>query len=452
MTITPVDPRPLSAEQRLAIKAAATELLPEAIELLKALTDIDTSNPPGLNYPVIASVLDTFLSSKGYEVEQIPVPLELHPELVPFSDLPRVNVFARLKPGDGVVDHGRVLHFNGHVDVVPVGDGESWKFSPFETTVSDGVIYGRGVSDMKGGIVAQIFAVETLRRAGIPIHGTVEQSGVVDEETTGNRNAGMGYLVEQGYIARGKQDAVIITEPLNTDNICLGHRGTIWGRITFKGLASHGSTPQRGVNALLHASLVVAEAHRAITPQLNKLVDTNVVPPEAQAASLTFTILQAGTNTNTVPANAVLEFDRRLVPGETLNKARSEIRAVLEKVQKDIGEDFQAEYTELYSTDPIWVGDSTDLTAQELITGVKRAIKNVMDTEAGVVCSPGSDDQRFVVRDAGIDACVVYGPGNIRNVHNKDESLALEDLQTAIEVMAVFTADFLNKSKLIEAQ
>ncbi|QRV78673.1 Gly-Xaa carboxypeptidase [Ceratobasidium sp. AG-Ba] len=414
MTIIPVDPRPLSAEQRLTIKAAATELLPEAIELLKALTDIDTSNPPGLNYPVIASVLDTFLSSKGYQVEQIPVPLELYPELVPFSNLPRVNVFARLKPGDGVVDHGRVLHFNGHVDVVPV---------------SDGVIYGRGVSDMKGGIVAQIFAVETLRRAGIPIHGTVEQSGVVDEETTGNRNAGMGYLVEQGYIARGKQDAVIITEPLNVS------------------LASHGSTPQRGVNALLHASLVVAEAHRTITPQLNKLVDTNVVPPEARAASLTFTILQAGTNTNTVPANAVLEFDRRLVPGETLDKARSEIRAVLEKVQKDIGQDFQAEYTELYSTEPIWVGDSTDPTAQELITGVKRAIRNVTDAEAGVVCSPGSDDQRFVVRDAGIDACVVYGPGNIRNVHNKDESLALEDLQTAIEVMAIFTAGFLNKSK-----
>ncbi|CAE6511283.1 unnamed protein product [Rhizoctonia solani] len=438
MTSGPV--QALSDSDRAAIKAASKGLLPDAEQLLKELTNIDTTNPPGLNYPKIASVLDDFLSSKGYEVEQIPVPLELHPELVPFSDLPRVNVLGRLKP-ESTNDKGRVIHFNGHVDVVPVGDAEQWTHPPFQATVSDGVVYGRGVSDMKGGIVAQIFAIEALRKAGIPIRGTIEQSGVVDEETTGNRNAGMGYLVEKGYIARGKQDAVIITEPLNITNVCLGHRGTIWGRIEFKGLASHGCTPQRGVNALLHASLVVAEAYRTITPQVQVLTDSRVIPPEAQAASLTFT---ASTNTNTVPASAVLEFDRRLVPGETLEKARKEIHSVLEEVKKQIGEDFHAEYSELYSTDPIWVGDSKDSTAQELIGHVKNAIKSVLDVEPGVVCSPGSDDQRFVVRDAGIDSCVVYGPGNIRNVHNKNESLSLEDLRVAIEVMAIFTAEFLN--------
>lgn len=105
----------LSQSDRTAIKAAAAELLPDAVQLLKDLTDIDTSNPPGLNYPEIASVLDRFLFSKGYDVEQLAVPPELHPELVPFSDLPRVNVFARLRPKPGVDDKGRVIHFNGHV-------------------------------------------------------------------------------------------------------------------------------------------------------------------------------------------------------------------------------------------------------------------------------------------------------------------------------------------------
>ncbi|CEL62062.1 hypothetical protein RSOLAG1IB_10175 [Rhizoctonia solani AG-1 IB] len=118
--------------------------------------------------------------------------------------------------------------------------------------------------------------------------------------------------------------------------------------------------------------------------------------------------------------------------------------SVLDEVKKQVGDDFNAEYSEFYSTDPIWVGDSKDPTAQELIRHVKDAIKNVLDVEPGVVCSPGSDDQRFVVRNAGIDSCIVYGPGNIRNVHNKDESLALDDLRAAIEVMAVFTAEFLN--------
>lgn len=66
------------------------------------------------------------------------------------------------------------------------------------------------------------------------------QQGVVDEESTGIRNAGAGWLVEQGHVSPSTTDAVIITEPLNVDNVCLGHRGAIWGTITFKGVASHG--------------------------------------------------------------------------------------------------------------------------------------------------------------------------------------------------------------------
>jgi hypothetical protein len=119
MVISVASSQSLSAHGRAAIKAAAKELLPDAVELLKDIVDIDTSNPPGLNYPEIASVLDRFLSSKGYEVEQVTVPAELHAELVPFSDLPRVNVFAKLKPSAGTPDNGRVIHFNGHV----VSDG-----------------------------------------------------------------------------------------------------------------------------------------------------------------------------------------------------------------------------------------------------------------------------------------------------------------------------------------
>jgi succinyl-diaminopimelate desuccinylase len=71
----------------------------------------------------------------------------------------------------------------------------------------------------------------------------------------------------------------------------------------------------------------------------------------------------------------------------------------------------------------------------------RNAIQTVTGKEATVVCSPGSDDQRFVVHNAGLEACIVYGPGNIKNVHCYDEELSLEDLRIAIEVMAIGAAE-----------
>src|SRR5260370_41679037 len=134
------------------------------------------------------------------------------------------------------------------MDVGPVGSG--WACDPFGGAISSGRIYGRGASDMKGGIAAQVYAIEAIRRAGLQLQGSVEQSGVVDEESTGNRNAGMGLLVERGYISPQRTDYVVITEPLNADNICLGHRGAIWGEITTFGRLSHGSTLELGVTAI----------------------------------------------------------------------------------------------------------------------------------------------------------------------------------------------------------
>ena len=211
--------------------------------------------------------------------------MELSPaevaELAPYgAGLPRVNVIGRL--------HGPhaspVMHFNGHMDVVPVGPG--WSCDPFGGEMRNGRIFGRGASDMKGGIAAQIYAIEAIRRAGLQVQGTIEQSGVVDEESAGNRNAGMGLLVERGYIASGRTDYVVITEPLNVDNICLGHRGAIWGEITTVGRQSHGSTPERGVNAIERMADFITEATRELKPRLQqRLNSVPVVPSSASAAS-----------------------------------------------------------------------------------------------------------------------------------------------------------------------
>lgn len=424
---------PLSPSHKEAILRSATSVLDEAVAFLQGMLRIPTVNPPGNAYPECAHYIGQHLYGLGYAVEYTDLKAVEITELAPYGEeQPRTNVIGRLAGSST----GPVIHFNGHMDVVPVTPG--WSTDPFGGEVRNERIYGRGASDMKGGLAAQVYAIEAIRRADLTLHGTVEQSGVVDEESTGNRNAGMGYLVERGYIAAGHTDYVVITEPLNVDNICLGHRGTIWGDITTFGRQSHGSTPERGINAVEHMARFIADATQELKPRLHQRINRYpVVPPGAQAASLTFTMLNGGTNVNSVPDRCTVSFDRRLVTDERLEDARSELQELLAREAQNMP-DFRYEYNERYATNPTWVREDTPL-----VQAFSEAVQDVLGRAPGYVCSPGSDDQRFVVQNAGIEQCIVYGPGEIIQTHIIDESLALDDLLHSIQVMALATAALL---------
>ena len=423
----------LRAEQRDAILHSANTLLDEAVAFLQGLIRIPTVNPPGEAYPTCARFIGERLHKLGYAIEYVELTPTEVAELAPHGNgLPRVNVIGRL--------HGShlspVLHFNGHMDVVPAGPG--WSCDPFGGEVRNGRIFGRGAADMKGGIAAQIYAVEAIRRAGLHVQGTIEQSGVVDEESTGNRNAGMGLLVEQGYITSGRTDYVVITEPLNVNNICLGHRGAIWGEITTFGRQSHGSTPQLGVNAIEHMADFIAEAIGELRPRLQqRLNSVPIVPASASAASLIFGTIQGGTYINSVPERCTVTFNRRLVMSEQLEDARAELHELLEQRVR-AQPDFRYSYAECYATGPTWVSSETPL-----VQAFASAVQEVLGQPPGYVCSPGTDDQRFVVHNAGIEQCIIYGPGEITQSHVADESLAINDLLTSIKVMALAAARLL---------
>ncbi|KAM0749199.1 succinyl-diaminopimelate desuccinylase [Meredithblackwellia eburnea MCA 4105] len=437
----------LTKQQIESIKQASHQVLEQATQFLQSIVKVDTTNPPGLNYRQIATLIQSHLDPLGYETHLLPVDEHDLDALAPHDPHhhERVNLIARLPSSSSTktlvttkngTKRPKCIHFNGHTDIVPIGDPKTWSFPPLGGQVKDGIMYGRGVSDMKGGLAASVYAVEALKRAGIVVKGTIEQSFCVDEESTGVRNAGAGWLVEQGHVTPETVDGVVITEPLNVENVCLGHRGTIWGEITFHGIASHGATPQRGVNALVHAATFVVRATEEISSKLASVRDDRVIPVEAQGASLTFTVLQSGANTNSVPDLATLRYDRRLVPGETLSEARSQMTSLLSTLSSEIPE-LKFDHKELYYTEPVWVEEDV-----ELALVWKDAVEGVLERQAGVVCSPGSDDQRFFVR-GGIEQTIVYGPGNIRNVHNKDEALSLEDLRKSIAVMAIGICEFL---------
>lgn len=418
---------------RARVRAGVAAVEQEMVGFLQGLVRIPTENPPGRAYPACAAYLGHWLDDLGYQVEYLTVPDDQLDVLAPHGQgLPRVNVLARLP---GAVSRP-LLHFNGHVDVVPAGEG--WSVDPFGGAIQQGRIFGRGVSDMKGGIAAQVYAVEALRRADFALRGTVEHGLVTDEESTGNRNAGMGFLVERGYIRPDRTDYVVISEPLEVDNICLGHRGAIQGTFETIGRQAHGAMPERGINAIEKMALALAALERELKPRLReRRAILRVIPESAAGSSITIGTITGGTSANTVASYCRATFDRRLVENETVAGARAELLGVFDRLAA-VDPDFHYRYHEQYATDPVWVGTET-----RVGTAFAAAVRSVLGREPGLVCSPGTDDQRFVVRDAGLNECIVYGPGEIRQTHVVDESLALADLRAATEVMALATLDLL---------
>ena len=224
--------------------------------LTQALVRIPTVNPPGDAYAPCAELVGERLRRRGFEVAY------LRAEGTPGDTArnPRINVVARWESGRP----GPCVHFNGHIDVVPAGQG--WTMDPWRGDVRDGRVYGRGTCDMKGGLAAAIVAVETLIESGIRLPGALEISGTVDEESGGY--GGVAWLAGKGFFSRPRVDHVIIPEPLNVDRVCIGHRGVWWAEIETMGRIAHGSMPFLGDCAVRHMGAVIDAFERELWPAL----------------------------------------------------------------------------------------------------------------------------------------------------------------------------------------
>jgi succinyl-diaminopimelate desuccinylase len=406
----------------------------EMTEALQRWVRIATVNPPGERYEEFIAAFDDWLTGLGYETSIHRVPEDRLDELAPLGHgSPRPNLVARMS---GPAGAGLRVHLNGHYDVVPAAN--DWTMDPWGGDLIDGKVYGRGASDMKGGLVAQVFAVEALRRAGLEWGGEITHSIVADEETVGNMNAGTGFLVEQGVISKENTDAVIITEPFGLDGIGVGHKGAIWGEFVFKGKQSHGSTPHLGVNAVELLARFLARVETELQPELRtrEVVGVPVTPPEAVQSTMSFDTISGGVATNVVPDRCSVTFNRRFVTSETLDGVRAELLSILDEMQ---GEDprIDYEYHESYATEPTLVGDD-----QPLVQIARRAIIEMGRTPRMTI-SAGSHDQRFIVRNAGITNAILYGPGPTHISHQSDEYLAVDDLVDGTMTLALMLYEML---------
>jgi succinyl-diaminopimelate desuccinylase len=403
----------------------------EIVQFTADLVRIPTINPPGDEYDACAHFLGDHLRRHDFEVEYVVA--DGRPEHT--ARYPRVNVVGSRRGGDGPV-----VHLNGHIDVVPPGDG--WTLDPFAGVVRDGCIFGRGVCDMKAGLAAAVYAADAIARAGVALPGTIEISGTVDEESGGF--AGVAWLAERGRIAKTRTDYVIIPEPLNVDRICVGHRGVYWLELTVRGRIAHGSMPFLGVSAIDGMTEVLTAIRTDLQPALaGRITAMPVVPEAARHATINVNAIEGGQPLDGIQTPCVADrcraiFDRRYLIEEGFAHAKEEIEALVRRALSGVP-GVAYDLRDLMVVEPVQTPHGSPV-----VGAVERAIARVLGTPATLVASPGTYDHKHVARIAGIHHCIAYGPGQLELAHQPDEYCRIDDLVNATKVIALATLDLMN--------
>ena len=269
----------------------------EAIELLSRLIAADTTNPPG-NERAAADVFEKYLAQDGIPCRRF----EKEPG--------RTNIVASV--GEG---RPRLL-VACHLDVVPAGDG--WESHPFEARIEGGRIYGRGASDDKGPTAAALMAARFLKRHAPGLRGQFIVLGAADEER--GSTVGLEWALAEKKVAA---DIAIVPDVAhNMRMIDVAEKGALFMEAVAYGKQAHGSTPERGVNAVL-----------VMVDLLNALREMKLTaPPHRFLGPPTMNIgaIHGGTAPNIVPAKCSALIDIRYVPGLASEQIAVEVRKLAE--------------------------------------------------------------------------------------------------------------------------
>jgi len=365
----------------------------EVIEYLSEFIKVNSINPPG-NEKNAAKLAKAKLKEYGIESEMMDLDLE---------EPNRANLLAKM----GNSSQGPTLVYSGHFDVVPPGEG--WTHDPLGAEIVDDVMYGRGTSDMKAGDVAMIMAMCILKKADVPLNGTLAFLGTVGEETglVGSK----AYVKEHGVEGI---DALAISEA-SVGDIYVAEKGVLWLKFTSKGKRAHGGQPEQGVNALTNMIQFVERLQKDFK---FKVTESDLLTPP----TLCLTGMHAGELTNIIPDKCEAVVDIRTIPGNAHSEIIAQIEKILSEVKAtnssiDISIEVQSDLL------PI----STDVNhpfIQSAVTSFMEAF-NKQPVIKGVTY--GTDAVPF--REANPDLpLVIFGPGDYRRNHKTDEYVELSSV------------------------
>lgn len=370
--------------------------LDDPVALTRQLVAMNTVNPPG-DEAACAGALREALEHAGFAVSW-------HP----FGER-RVNLVARRGGRTG----RKPLCFTGHMDTVPLG-AAPWRHDPYAGEIVEGRLYGRGTSDMKGGIAAFLAAAVVL---GGRLDGT---AGAVFVITGGEETGCQGAMSLARQVgALGEAGAIVVAEP--TANYPLvGHKGALWLRVRTSGVTAHGSMPERGDNAIYKAARAVQA--------LERFDFGGVEHPLMGRPTLNVGTIQGGLNINSVPDETVLTVDIRTVPG--LDHA-----AVTERVTRVLGPGAAVE--PILDVGPVYSEPAGDW--------VQRVFQLAADA-AGEPPVPRAvsffTDAAALKTAYGGAPALILGPGEPHMAHQTDEYCRVDRLEAAVGLYRRMLADW----------
>lgn len=374
----------------------------------QALIRIDSQNP-GIQEVSCGQWVHDRLAGMGLSTTRMSVEGERSNLLVtvPGGDAPRLVIL-------------------GHLDTVPIGNG--WTKDPLGGEIAEGMIYGRGACDMKGGVAVALGLLEALTSQSITPRGDVVFVATVDEEAPDM--AGAHYLVASGFLR--PTDQVIALEPTGT-KLRIAQMGLRWINVDVTGRMAHAGRAHLGIDSA-HVMARIVDRLKSHVAGLDH-VDEILGRPRFTCGTF-----NAGVATNVVPPTAHASFDVRIVPPMDINDVLPMVRAIADQVMTEFPGATYEITPQGAARPPVRAAEDAPI-----IQGLRAAYL----AEMGQPLPQGDDDGHEAYTDAsmvaaltGSTSCTVFGPGSTDRAHTADEFVPIDDLELVSKVMWRMVSDW----------
>ena len=435
----------------------------EYIEFLKELVQSVSYNPPG-DEMNIAVVIKKYLTNSNIECE-----------IFPFEEN-RANLIVELNN-----NKEGVLLFNAHMDVVPPGIEDDWKYPPLSGYIKrNKYMFGRGTTDMKSALASMIISLKILKKLNIKTSKNLIVNAVADEETGGK--FGTGWCLENVLIPRSiKCDFTVVGEPSGLNPlpkaIIIGEKGHLIIRVVTNGISAHSMAPSMGKNAIYMMSHIIENLYKLseFIPQIKPPFDLEELKqmissafqsrerfeqifsdqPLLQSIMNTLTgfthslnVIKGGIKVNVIPDKCEALIDFRLLPDQTSEMIMKGLEQFIQSIGYEVSNDNTKNGIDVYleiqneGAASIWKDFSESIKVIEF----KKIVEEIYSKKSFYFLAPGSTDAHYYRNNGYCKQTIHFGPGSAGSMHALNENIEIQDFLNSIKVYALFAYKYLTET------